>query len=114
MRTRKKDSPLAKLLSGVKIGGIILALGGGGSGAYAVWSKLDLVNTAMAQATTKADAALEDARHTKTRLEAIDAGTRAALDRFEAKMDAKEERAQKDRDEQRAMLQALIRKVDKL
>jgi len=70
------------------------------------------VGSANAQAQSRAahDAGIALA----TRLEAIDSGTRLAIERMEAKADAREDRAEKSRAEDRALLLQLIRKVDKL
>jgi hypothetical protein len=84
-----------------------------GSSATWAFTKIDLVNTALAQAQVTTAATVDRAKVLEQRIEAVDAGTRAALDRFEKKMDDREERAQKERDEQRVMMQTLLREIKK-
>ncbi len=51
-------------------------------------NKMDVVNTASAQVQATANAALDAGKTNAARIEAIDAGTRLAIERLERKIDA--------------------------
>lgn len=97
----------------IQWGALALAITASAATAGKVWDKFDVLNTANAQATVRAEAALEIAREAKAQVAVVDAGTRQAVERLERKLDANEERAQKARDEDRALMQAVLREVKK-
>ena len=82
-------------VSRLKIGLIAAAIGGGASFGQTVWGKVDLLNTANAQNSAKADAAVATADRVERRLEGIDSGTRADIQRLERKIDANNETTEK-------------------
>lgn len=100
-------------LSRLKIGAIATMIGAGFSFASSVIGKFDLVNTAMAQTQAKADSAVDRTNRLETRLEAIDAGTRLAVERLERKIDTNAEQAQKERAEDRALLKTVLAEIKK-
>jgi len=93
------------------VGACLLAIGG-----LLAWNLDALKDAAVGSANAQAQsrAAHDAGIALATRLEAIDSGTRLAIERMEAKADAREDRAEKSRAEDRALLLQLIRKVDKL
>ncbi len=78
-----------------------------------VLTKMDLVNTAQAETMAIAKSAGKASEINATRIEVVDAGTRAAIERLERKIDTNEEHAQKERDLQMAKLDAVLREVKK-
>ncbi len=79
-----------------------------GAGSFVTWSlnKLDLVNTAMAQSQVTTVATSDRTKVLEQRVEAIDAGMRAAIERLERKIDANNEQTDKK-------LDAVLREVRK-
>ncbi len=61
------------------------------------WSinKMDVVNTASAQTQATATAALAASAQNAARIDAVDAGTRMALERMERKIDASDEKMER-------------------
>lgn len=68
----------------VAIGALLI-----GIARFAEWTynKVDVVNSAMAQAKTQGDANTEDLKLVKQRMETIDSGTRGDIQRLERKID---------------------------
>ncbi len=73
-----------------------------------------MIGNAQAQTGAKADTALESSKQNAARIEAVDAGGAARIDRLERKIDANEEHAQRERDAQNAKIDnqtALLQRV---
>lgn len=97
----------------IQWGALALALTATATAANSVWDKFTVLNTANAQATVRADTAVEVAREAKVHAQTVDAGARQAIERLERKIDANEDRAQRERAEDRALMQAVLREVKK-
>ncbi len=84
-----------------------------GAGTFISWSlnKLDIVNVAMAQAQAQGAANTEQINRNSTRIEAVDAGTRAAVERLERKIDASEERTAKKLDDVQLTMQQVLKEM---
>jgi hypothetical protein len=116
--TAEEEKTATKLsdlwLGRLKIGLIAAAIGGTFSFGSSVFNRFDVFNTALAQ--TQAQQVSNTARldRQEQRIEAIDGGGRAAVERLERKIDANNEQAQKERAEDRALLKSVLAEVKKL
>ncbi len=99
-----------KRLQGAGLGAILLAIGG--LLAWNLDALKDLtISTANAQAT--ATAAKEQSGSTERRVEAFDAGARAATERLERKIDANNEQTEKKLEAMKQTMDLVLREVRK-
>lgn len=103
----------AEWLARLKIGAVAACLGGGVTFAERVWTKFDVVNTAMAQTEAKANSAIDRTTRVEVRLDTVDSGMRQDIQRLERKIDANNEQTAKDRAADRELLQTVLREVKK-
>jgi len=86
-----------------------------GVGAFLGWCLITLgvIGAAQAQGTATANAALEQGKSNSTRIEAIDAGARAAIERLERKIDANNEATDKKLVQVQATMDLVLQAVRK-
>lgn len=78
-----------------------------------VLTKMDLVNTAQAQTQATAEAAKDATKVNALRIESVDAGARVAIERLEKKIDTNNEKNDRDRAEDHALLVKVLAEVKK-
>lgn len=86
-----------------------------GVGSFVNYSvgKLDIVNSAMAQTQAQGGSTAQKTAELAQRIEAVDAGTRAAIERLERKIDSNNERQEKKIDDLTQAVREVLREVKK-
>lgn len=86
-----------------------------GVGSFVNYSvgKLDIVNSAMAQTQAQGGATSQKTAELAQRIEAIDAGTRSAIERLERKIDTNNERQEQKIDALTQAVKEVLREVKK-
>lgn len=94
----------------VVVGGFIVGLG-----SFVTYGlgKIDLVNNAMAQTEVRSTAASQAVTEVRVQVAALDAGTRASIERLERKIDANNERQELKIDKIQQTMELVLKEVRK-